>query len=345
MNQLLSFLSETVPKAQNLEQLARPLLTLLGQVTGMECTYLTTIDLERGMQRVEFARNVGVMQIPEGLDVPWDDTLCKRALEEQRTFSDDVADCWGDSDAARALGIRTYVSAPIRAQDGRVLGTVCAASAAQVPRTDEMERMLALLAGLLGYSLEREVLVERLQALNSELANLALIDPLTGLYNRRAILGEIPRLLALARRERTFVLVGVVDLDGFKQINDSHGHHPGDEFLREVAVRLKACLRGSDVLGRAGGDEFVVCALGGTERQQSLDEDMDVAARLLQERLAAATVGGYALGEGADIHYAGASVGVVAVLPEHADADEAIRLADREMYRIKQQRKLAASAA
>lgn len=270
MDQLLSFLSTTVPQAKSLEQLTRPLLTLLGQVTGMESTYLTTIDLEQGVQRVEFARNDGDMEIPEGLQVPWEDTLCKRALDEGRAYTDDVSGCWGDSDAARALGIRTYVSAPIRAQDGRVLGTVCAASAMKVARNEQMEPMLSLLSGLLGYSLEREVLVDRLQVLNSELAQLALTDALTGLYNRRAILGEIPRLLAMARRERRFILVAVIDLDGFKQINDNHGHQSGDQFLSQIAERLKDCLRGSDVLGRTGGDEFVVCALGNLAGQGTL---------------------------------------------------------------------------
>ena len=76
MDQILSLLSETIPKAQTLEQLARPLLSLLNQVTGMESTYLTTIDTEQGVQRVEFARNAGAMIIPEGLAVPWADTLC-----------------------------------------------------------------------------------------------------------------------------------------------------------------------------------------------------------------------------------------------------------------------------
>lgn len=345
MNQLLSFLSEIVPQARTLEQLTRPLLVLLGQATGMESTYLTTIDLERGRQRVEFARNVGAMEIPEGLEVPWDDTLCKRALDEGRTYSDDVAECWGDSDAARALGIRTYVSAPIRAQDGRVLGTVCAASAAQVPRTEEMESMLRVLSGLLGFSLEREVLVGRLQALTTELAQMALTDSLTGLYNRRAILREIPRLLALARRERTFVLIGVVDLDGFKQINDSHGHQPGDQFLCEIAARLQGCLRSDDLLGRSGGDEFVVCALGSAADGPPRAEAMSLAADQLQQRLAAATVGGYPLGNGSDIRYDGASVGVVALLPDGLDADEAIRLADCEMYRVKQERKRTAPLA
>ena len=139
MDQILSILSETIPKARTLEQLTRPLLTLLSKVTGMESTYLTTIDTEAGVQRIEFARNVGEMVIPEGLVVPWADTLCKRALDENRMYSDNVTECWGDSEAAAALGIRTYVSAPIRSLDGRVLGTVCAASSGQVARAPDVE--------------------------------------------------------------------------------------------------------------------------------------------------------------------------------------------------------------
>jgi diguanylate cyclase len=93
-------------------------------------------------------------------------------------YSDNVAECWGDSDAAAALGIRTYVSAPIRSLDRRVLGAVCAASSKQVARAPDVEPLL-LLSGLLSYSLERELLVERLQVANAELATLAL-PPLTG---------------------------------------------------------------------------------------------------------------------------------------------------------------------
>ncbi|WP_415752935.1 hypothetical protein [Pseudomonas aeruginosa] len=76
----------------------------------------------------------------------------------------------------------------MRSQDGRVLGTVCAASSAQVARSPSVEPLLGLLSGLLGYSLERELLVGQLQAANAELATLALTDSLTGLANRRAIL-------------------------------------------------------------------------------------------------------------------------------------------------------------
>lgn len=341
MDQILSLLSETVPKARTLEELTRPLLSLLSKVTGMESTYLTTINIEEGIQRVEFARNVGNMVIPEGLVVPWADTLCKRALEENRLYTDDVAQCWGDSEAAAALGIKTYVSAPIRGQDGKVLGTVCAASSDQVARQPDAEPLLNLLSGLLSYSLEREQLVEQLHCANAELARLALTDSLTGLSNRRAILENFTHLFALAQREKTCVLVAVIDLDGFKQINDTLGHLAGDQLLCGVASQLKHGLRSSDILGRTGGDEFVVIALGPTASPTDPALEMERAAQMLQERLTRATIGNYELGNDlGDYSYAGASVGVAAVIPGQMSAEEAIKLADREMYKAKQQRRL-----
>jgi len=291
MDQILSLLSETIPKAQTLEQLARPLLSLLNQFTGMESTYLTTIDTEQGVQRVEFARNAGAMIIPEGLVVPWADTLCKRALEENRLYSDNVAECWGDSDAAKALGIKTYLSAPIRSQDGRVLGTVCAASSAQVARPANVEPLLALLSGLLGYALERELLVAQLQAANSELGRLALTDPLTGLANRRGIMRDLVQLFALAQRDSKYVLVAVIDLDGFKLINDCYGHQAGDQFLLGIATELKRSLRASDMVGRIGGDEFIVIALGNALQRPAPAQELRDAAALMQARLSKATVG------------------------------------------------------
>ncbi|MFN3769401.1 MAG: diguanylate cyclase [Ectopseudomonas guguanensis] len=340
MDQILSLLSETIPKAQTLEQLARPLLSLLNQFTGMESTYLTTIDTEQGVQRVEFARNVGAMTIPEGLVVPWAGTLCKRALEENRLYTDNVAECWGDSDAAKALGIKTYLSAPIRSQDGRVLGTVCAASSAQVARSANVEPILALLSGLLGYALERELLVAQLQTANTELARLALTDPLTGLANRRGIMRDLVQLFAMAQRDSKYVLVGVIDLDGFKLINDRYGHQAGDQFLLGIATALQRSLRTCDMVGRIGGDEFIVIALGNTLQRPDSAQELRDAALLMQARLSKATVGQYDLGNGLPPYdYQGTSVGVVAVMPDGTTAEEAIRLADNEMYQVKQQRR------
>lgn len=351
MDPLIAQLSAIVPAARSLETLTRPLLEMLAQATGMESTYLTSIDVKADRQLIQFARNAdAAFAIPEGLSVPWGDTLCKRALEEQCGHADDVAERWGDSDAARALGIRTYVSAPIHATDGELLGTLCAASPVQRPLSANASGLLRLFSTLVGQIMEREKLVERLAASNAELAVHAMTDPLTGLPNRRALIGELQRLLARAEREGACVLVGIADLDGFKAINDLHGHLVGDAFLKNMSARLSGALRATDLVGRLGGDEFVIIGPGPAllEGEQApprggaspvvASAAARLAAQTLQARCERATVGSFSHEDSA-FHYAGASVGMVPVDPRFADADQALRLADAAMYETKRARK------
>jgi diguanylate cyclase len=333
MDSFFARLSDSVQKARTLEDLTRPLLEMLEAVTGLESTYLTTVDLAEGMQHVIYARNSQDLQIPEGLSVPWGDTLCKRALDEDRPFTDDVAGIWGDSGAARELGIQTYVSTPVRTDDGRLYGTLCAASSRKQPLTAEARHVLGLFARLIEQHVERERLVEKLTRANSELQMLALTDVLTGLPNRRALMQELARLRAVAQRTGCWLLVGAIDLDGFKQINDGHGHDAGDEFLRGISARLQAALRAGDVLARMGGDEFLVVGLG-----PRVSEDGDSAAALLRQRLSKATVGRYHTTPTV-IDYEGASVGVVCLDPQRTDAEEALRQSDAAMYRVKLERR------
>ncbi len=347
LDPILAELSTTLPAAKSVEQLTRPLLDMLGAVTGLESTYLTSIDLKAELQRVRYARNVGHLQIPEGLSVPWDDTLCKRALDEGRMSTSNVAQCWPDSDAARQLGIQTYVSTPVRADDGALYGTLCAASARRHEISPEAEAVLKLFSSVIASFIEREMLVEQLHAANVQLLSYALTDMLTGLPNRRALYEALDRLLARAVSEHGSVLVGVIDLDGFKSINDTYGHQAGDTFLQEVSRRMAAALRGSDMLGRVGGDEFVLIGpgpalirkrpdAGGVAQQAEAEE----AARAMEERILAATMGRYPLGE-TTVAYEGASAGVVALDPAGLDAEAAVRLADARMYEIKQARRAA----
>jgi diguanylate cyclase len=333
MDPLLLQLSSAVPRAESVEQLTRPLLEIFGTVAGMESTYLTTIDLDRGTQHVKYARNIGTMQIPEGLDVPWDDTLCRRSLDEGRTYTPNVAECWSDSAAAGALGICTYVSAPVRSTDGQLLGTLCAASAASQPLAPASEALLQLFSKLIGTWLERERLLTQLREANNLLATYALIDVLTGLPNRRALADALERTLAQAKRDNTTVLVGLVDLDRFKDINDTHGHQIGDQFLRRTGQLLRTAMREMDVVGRLGGDEFGVIAPGPSD-------DTEAAARQLQARLCAATTGQIQL-ENMQLFYEGASVGVVVIAPGEANAEEAFRMADAQMYEVKRARRCA----
>lgn len=333
MDPLLDHLAATVSSARTLEDLTRPLLEMLESVTGMESTYLTTIDLQHSVQQILYARNAGRMDIPEGLAVPWSDTLCRRALDEEVPFSNDVGTRWGDSEAARALNIQTYLSTPVRLADGRLYGTLCAASAERLGLPPRAERVLSLFATLIAQQVEREQLVQQLLQANARLTALATTDALTQLPNRRALKEALTRLLALGVRRRVPVLVAFMDLDGFKAVNDAHGHDVGDLFLVEVADRLRAVLRADDLAARLGGDEFVVIGLG-----PDAPDGLPAAERAFEARVFQAAVGDYALGE-VSLHYPGASVGVLGVAPDTLDADEALRRADATMYRVKQARK------
>jgi len=173
MDKILQTLSERVTQARDLESLTRPLLEMLEAVTGLESTYLTEIDEGQSTQHIRYARNVAGLQIPEGAAVDWSDTLCRRAIDEGRLFTDNVAECWGDSDAARIMGIRTYLSSPVRTSSGSLYGTLCAASAERKPMVAGSEQLIGFFARLIAEHVEREQLLQQLQRANDELSRRA----------------------------------------------------------------------------------------------------------------------------------------------------------------------------
>ena len=111
-----------------------------------------------------------------------------------------------------------------------------------------------LLAFLRSHERQRRALEEDRRAIE----HLALHDPLTALPNRFLMLGHLEQATSLAQRHDAKVAVLFLDLDGFKPINDSHGHAVGDIVLKEIARRLLACVRDCDTAARYGGDEFVI---------------------------------------------------------------------------------------
>lgn len=334
---LLHRVSDTLGGARTVEELMRPLLEMLELVTGLESTYLTRIDTAAGVQFIMFSRNSRAMQIPEGLSVSWEDTLCKRALEEGKSFVDDVANCWSDSDAARDLGIVTYASTPVYLGDGTLYGTLCGASSERRALSEQGRQLLTLFSTLISKQLEREHLLDRLQRANAALETESSTDALTGLPNRRFALAELDRMFARAKRTGQLVLVAFIDLDDFKRINDTFGHHAGDAFLIEVGHRLSAGLRSGDVLGRVGGDEFIVVGLTAAG-----NDGEDPIAEASRSRLSALISGHYALSQ-CSFDYPGASIGVVVVDPFTSTPEEAVRVSDRRMYADKKVRRAKSS--
>ena len=164
------------------------------------------------------------------------------------------------------------------------------------------------------------------------LAHHASHDELTDLYNRRHIVGEIDRALDAVRRgELDGMALLLCDLDGFKPINDRLGHQTGDMVLQTVASRLAGCVRGDDVVGRLGGDEFLILCRGEPEQAVSRLRDRIPTALETPVRLRGAmvTVGvtmGWALAGPATTH----------------DRDTMIGVADATMYASKAQRRRSA---
>ena len=135
--------------------------------------------------------------------------------------------------------------------------------------------LFALIFGAMGAV--RHKLEEDNARLIGSLTDLATTDLLTGLHNRRYVLSELDKALQRSRRTQLPFSVALFDLDGFKQVNDTQGHTAGDFVLKRAATALKSICREGDVLGRYGGDEFLLITFGGFSDEQSLPARADEA--------------------------------------------------------------------
>lgn len=150
-------------------------------------------------------------------------------------------------------------------------------------------------------------------------------DGLTSLPNRAMLQDRIQQAIARARRSGVRVAALFIDLDRFKEVNDTLGHRIGDELLREIAERLKCALRASDFLVRLSGDEFMVVL----EQLIDLDQPRLVAAKILEEVRKPNSI------EGHEIHVS-ASIGI-SIFPDDADDVESLlKNSDMAMYRAKE---------
>ncbi|MBG6056072.1 diguanylate cyclase (GGDEF)-like protein [Salinibacterium sp. CAN_S4] len=166
--------------------------------------------------------------------------------------------------------------------------------------------------------------LERLR-LQAELENMALHDQLTGLANRNLLRERLSHALARAERAGREVSIIFLDLDGFKEINDGFGHRVGDAVLQVVAARVNGVVREGDIVGRFGGDEFLIVC-----------EEADTgAALLISERVVAAIAEPIPVVEG--VGCITASVGIATVLPGKPlpTLDALVRAADAAMYTSK----------
>lgn len=202
-----------------------------------------------------------------------------------------------------------YAGIPLKAPGGMPMGTLCVID--HEARTIDAD-VIATLHDL-------ALLAEDVMALGQ----LALLDPLTGLHNRRGLLKTGELVLALADRERRPLSAVYLDIDGLKATNDEHGHEAGDRLITTMADLLRSSMRGADTIARVGGDEFAALLLGADEH------GVPHAMQRLTDQLAArnqAALPGLQLS---------ASIGWASRAPGGIPLDELVAQADEAMLAVK----------
>lgn len=224
-------------------------------------------------------------------------------------------------------GVRFYAGAPLVNPNGIPIGSLCVLDTK--PHLDfdaRCSQILCNLAGTVVELLEARSRQIELAACTEELAHMARHDPLTGLPNRRMLQGQIEHIMAHVRNDE-LVAVLYIDLDHFKQVNDTLGHAVGDALLQEVAAQLRANVRETDLVARLGGDEFAIMLAGSQAGQQAAD----LAERLIQTISAPYRMRGHTVHIGASIGITlGENTGRGWPLPE-----DMFREADIALYQAK----------
>jgi diguanylate cyclase (GGDEF)-like protein len=290
------------------------LVGLCARLTGSPISLVSLLDTKRqwfkarrGMQLAQTDRDLSFCA--HAILDPHHPFVVTDATKDQR-FADNLL-------VTDAPGIRAYLGAPLVNPEGYALGTLCAIDV--VPRSYDEGAVGAM------QMLGRAVTVNlELRRSLLRVREMALTDELTGLLNRHAI------MIALSETIMTGSDMAVisVDLDHFKEANDAEGHAAGDAILRVAADRIRKAVRPGDIVGRVGGDEFVVILIGVADHDIANEIAWRISATLQRP-----------VAHGTKLLRLGATLGI-AVAPADAQEPEMVmRVADEAMMRAKRDRR------
>jgi diguanylate cyclase (GGDEF)-like protein/PAS domain S-box-containing protein len=258
-------------------------------------------------------------RVVETFGEPLSTGLARLALASDRALAiDDVRGMPALAEQPESTPFVAFIGTPIEVSETRY-GSLCFADRRRrrAPFDDVDRDLVQLMGALVSSAIERGRSRARLQTL-------AYSDTVTALPNRAWLVDHLRAMLEAARQAETSVGVLFLDLDRFKDINDTLGHAAGDQFLRVIGERLSAAIRGSDVVARMGGDEFVVLA-GDAPDTQALGG--------LAERIIA-TVEEAVEMDGAE-YFVTTSIGIASFPADGGDAETLVKHADVAMYRAK----------
>jgi diguanylate cyclase (GGDEF)-like protein len=234
---------------------------------------------------------------------------------------------------ALRLGVRSVLSLPLLAR-GQVWGSLDLMRSTPGPYSSDDLATAGTLADVATSYVVMAVDRDAAIALQEKMTHRAMHDELTGLPNRALLFDRLSHAITSARRRKSLLALLFIDLDGFKQVNDTLGHVAGDALLIEVAERLTAVLRQDDTLARLSGDEFVIIC---ENLPASEESGASAAINALIERVQLALTEPARLGD--VLCEISASIGSAAAAPDHHSAEDMLREADHDMYRVKRSRR------
>jgi len=256
------------------DKFAKPLLQLLKALTGLESTFLTLVDEQQQQQWVITSESSAALPMPAGLQVAWQDSMCRLMFNQQLNCTSDVVSRFAQSHGAKN-GMQTFMVLPV-SFEGSLIGTLCGADRHCIQLNETQLSHARLIAAALSSQLNllsdnhhtRQQLQQQhhqADALRQQVQNLeelAGTDPLTGLPNRRAFDERFGQMVDIARRSKEEVGLMLIDIDHFKQVNDRYCHEVGDKVIQQLGRGLLQLARAADIPCRIGGDEFQLAAIG-----------------------------------------------------------------------------------
>ena len=227
--------------------------------------------------------------------------------------------------AAAELGLTSFAICALGAADPTPQGLLCVFRDAPGPWTESERQLLREFAAVATSELDLRHMLSEREIRERQLRHDSLHDGLTGLPNRAYFMRRLGDATDRARRlDESLFAVVFLDLDDFKLINDSMGHHVGDEVIMAVARRLEECVRGGDIVARLGGDEFAILL----ERVVDARDTAVVAERVQAALAESFNIGGFE-------HRVTASIGVALSSSAAERPEYLLRSADMAMYRAK----------
>jgi diguanylate cyclase (GGDEF)-like protein len=300
---LVAFFSDITLSRSREAQLKQTNLWFDAALTNMSqglCVYDSHARLKIANPRFREIYSLSADQIPAG-------TSIETVLSMLDSFSQDISRSAGNTKEIRArIASRTVFARQHELADGRVIAF------SHRPISDG------------GWVLTYEDVTERHRS-EARISFMARHDSLTTLPNRAFFTERLDQALAALELDGSFSLL-LVDLDRFKEVNDTHGHPIGDALLRVVAKRLLACARDEDTVARLGGDEFAFIGIGHRDARDA----EQLAARIIQTVSQPFVIDGYRL-------EIGASIGIAVATSYNCESDDLLRDADIALYSVKKE--------